>query len=234
MANKKDFWGFVRGSVGPLVWSGGMVVAAYLATTVGILIGHAFHSRLVRDPIAWFDAHAGVAGWVQGVGSVVAIFAAIGIGLWQTNTVQTADRARRKTEAMIVAQSLHLILNDAHFFFNSLTRDWHKDQAGVFPAPNLPVIKRVLNYYKRPSEDQIMKLSAVDEDLAHDLVRTAMIVAKTSEMVGTYEEFCNPNAKNFSQERTNALLEKIHDGFQFANSKTSGHLVKIRRLIEGT
>lgn len=86
------------GHIPVLVMTGGTLILAWLATSLGILLAHAFHTKLFVDPILWMDRHSGVAAWVQGVGSVLAILATAAVAGWQMRTSQQDNRsARRRT-----------------------------------------------------------------------------------------------------------------------------------------
>lgn len=87
----------------PLLWSGAAIVIAMLARLEAI--------------VAWTDLHAGLASWVQAVGSVVAIIAAAIIAGWQSRRSERAvtERVRlERAEKFMTVRSI-LIHVDACF-----------------------------------------------------------------------------------------------------------------------
>ncbi len=212
MSKLKKRWAALSGLVGPLVWSAGMVVAAYFATTIGILLAHAWHTRLVRDPIAWFDAHSGVAGWVQGVGSVIAIFVAIGVAWWQNAETRRIQQDREISAALVVAQTTFFMLTDATYWLKQATENWKADDKGIYPRPNFEILRRNLSVFKRPTEEQVLKLTALPFDVAGDLIRTGVIISKAGEMIEHFER--GEKAGNLRLERVDAFLEHLHQCFE--------------------
>ena len=53
--------------------------------------------------LIWIEAHAGLASWVQAVGSILAIIAGFGVAYWQSMTAARKSREETKTRGLALA-----------------------------------------------------------------------------------------------------------------------------------
>ena len=157
MLKTKERWTALLRLVGPLVWSGWMVVAAFVATTVGILVAHVVNAAFVLQPLRrWLEDHDKLAGWFQGIVAILAIF-----GIYWAATHQTKserERARENDRLLKIQQLEAVAISLVHLAsgYSSAATDFD-DDGYISPSSAVPeqfqtaeVI--LFNFLSRPLE----------------------------------------------------------------------------------
>ena len=111
------------------------------------------------------------ASWVQAVGSIFAILAAIGIAGWQRFEDHRRERANAHAAATVVGSGVAFMTSQIVGCLEAITKDWetlpHQEQAHMPVAQCREWLERLV----LPSESQLLQLTPVMPDSAVAMTR---------------------------------------------------------------
>lgn len=195
--------------------------AAALWVLVGLVLIHLVLSILMRPEAAIFltkvasvASRGDAPAWVQAVGSIVAIFAAIGVAMWQRKASNREAEVRARAAANITAVSLLSILAPVI----GTLKGCRESNAAIGVDEAIVAAKkthRALSHLAFPTEEQLMTLHFVLPDVATDVAVSASRLRDAVAMIGLVvqsEDLSGP----WALDRLRALDAVLNVGYSLA------------------
>ncbi len=153
----------------------------------------------------WIEKHPGLAGWVQGIGSLIAIIAAVWVARWQAKREsklrQTAQRAAAEVVSSSIARSVNLAITN----LKAIRIVVEGYDAGIDVDEDLKHRANVLQLVP-PTETQLLQLAPVEPAAAVSLARAYSVIGQVSVV---FQRLDDPEKTHIKPARIASLIMMI-------------------------
>jgi hypothetical protein len=133
----------------------------------------------LQATLSWIEQHPGLAAWVQGVGTLLAILAAAGIALWQADAGRRGQARRATAELRARREAAALITATIAKFVGQFSKTIG-DKANLEALPHIRSVDRAIQGYY----DDLALIPLGD---LHDGVLCERVLVMRSHMVNMLE-----------------------------------------------